>query len=92
MRKAAFRFFSATHSLFLLRELHILQQREFTNLDTHCFGLHIGEEGAAIVQQGRTMDEIGSIAALDEDLQQSERYVDTEMGVPLTPTTNTGTE
>ncbi len=84
--------FLATHSLFLLRELHILQQREFTHLDTRCFGLRIGEEGAAIVQQGRTMDEIGSIAALDEDLQQSERYVDTEMGVPLTSTTNTETE
>ena len=46
------------------------------------------KNGAAIVQQGRTMDEIGSIAALDEDLQQSERYVDTEMGVPLTTATN----
>ena len=75
--------FLATHSLFLLRELHILQQRDIRNLDTRCFGLHIGEDGAVIVQQGRTMDEIGSIAALDEDLQQSERYVDTEMGVPL---------
>jgi hypothetical protein len=31
------------------------------------------------------MDDVGSIAALDEDLQQSERYVDTEMGIPLTP-------
>ena len=27
-------------------------------------------------------DDVGSIAALDEDLQQSERYIDTEMGVP----------
>lgn len=74
--------FIATHSLFLLRELHILQQREFSKLDTRCFGLHIGKDGAVSVLQGKTMDEVGSIAALDEDLQQSERYIDTEMGVP----------
>jgi len=75
--------FIATHSLFLLRELHILQQREFTKLDTRCFGLHIGVDGAVGVQQGKTMNDVGSIAALDEDLQQSERYIDTELGVPV---------
>ena len=75
--------FIATHSLFLLRELHILQQQEFGSLDTRCFGLHIGEDGAVSVQQGKTMDEVGNITALDEDLQQSERYIDTEMGVAV---------
>lgn len=75
--------FIATHSLFLLRELHILQKREFSILDTRCFGLHIGDDGAVNVQQGKTMDDVGRIAALDEDLQQSEQYIDTEMG--LTP-------
>jgi len=78
--------FIATHSLFLLRELYILQQREFQQLDTRCFGLHLDAEGAVQIQQGRTMDDIGSITALDEDLLQSERYIDTEMGVPLPPT------
>jgi hypothetical protein len=29
------------------------------------------------------MDEVGNISALDEDLQQSEQYMDIEMGVPL---------
>jgi len=72
--------FIATHSLFLLRELHILQKREFCDLDTRCFGLHIAADGAVSVEQGPTMDDVGSIAALDEDLQQSERYIDTEMG------------
>ena len=74
--------FIATHSLFLLRELHILQKREFKKLDTRCFGLHIAADGAVTVEQGKTMDDVGSITALDEDLQQSERYIDTEMGVP----------
>lgn len=73
--------FIATHSLFLMRELHILQQREFKSLNSRCFGLHVGQGGAVEVRQGSTMDEIGDITALDEDLQQSERYIDTEMGV-----------
>ena len=77
--------FIASHSLFLLRELHILQKREFKDLDTRCFGLHRYEHGGVSVEQGATMDEIGSIAALDEDLQQSGRYIDTEMGVPDSP-------
>jgi energy-coupling factor transporter ATP-binding protein EcfA2 len=76
--------FIATHSLFLLRELHILQKRTFEGIDARCFGLHIGADGSVSVQQGETMDDVGHIAALDEDLQQSERYMDTEMGVPLT--------
>lgn len=75
--------FIATHSLFLMRELHILQQQGFENLDTRCFGLHLDQDGAVSIQQGKTMDDVGSIAALDEDLQQSERYVDTEMGVSV---------
>ncbi len=80
--------FIATHSLFLLRELHILQKREFKKLDTRCFGLHIASDGGVSVEQGKTMDDVGSITALDEDLQQSERYIDTEMGLPPAPNTN----
>ena len=73
--------FIATHSLFLMRELHILKLREFQWLDSRCFGLHVGSKGAVEVLEGKSMDDIGSIAALDEDLQQSERYIDTEMDV-----------
>jgi len=74
--------FVATHSLFLMRELHILKVRSFSGLDVHCIGLHLQEDGVR-VEQGPTMDDIGPIAALDEDLQQSERYVDTEMGLAV---------
>ena len=76
--------FIATHSLFLLRELHILRRREFQKCDTRCFGLHLNVDGAVSVEQGNTMDDIGTIAALDEDLEQSDRYIDTEMQVPST--------
>lgn len=75
--------FIATHSLFLMRELHILQKRDYDGMAVRCFGLHIGSDGAVTVQQGETMDDVGYIAALDESLQQSERYIDTEMGVPV---------
>jgi energy-coupling factor transporter ATP-binding protein EcfA2 len=81
--------FIATHSLFLLRELHILQERKFKELESRYFGLHVNADGSVTVNQGDTMDDVGSITALDEDLQQSERYVDTELGVPPAPATNT---
>jgi predicted ATP-dependent endonuclease of OLD family len=70
--------FIASHSLFLLRELHILQQNTFKDLDSRYFGLHLAAEGAVEVKQGKTMDDIGEIAALDEELQQSDRYLKTE--------------
>ena len=73
--------FLATHSLFLLRELHILQSQHFQDLDSWCVGLHSDAEGGVTVEQGKSMDDIGSIVALDEELQQSDRYIDTEMGL-----------
>ena len=70
--------FIATHSLFLLRELHILQQHDFSKLDSRYFVLHIEAGGAVSVQQGKTMDDVGDITSLDEDLMQSERYLNAE--------------
>jgi predicted ATPase len=78
MSRNGIQVFIATHSLFLLRELTILQQQEFQQLDTRCFGLHISLEGGVEVIQGETIDEIGDITALDEELQQSERFLDME--------------
>jgi ABC-type cobalamin/Fe3+-siderophores transport system ATPase subunit len=77
--------FIGTHSLFLLRELHILQQKEFSHFDTRCFGLHLQEDGAVTVEQGKTVDEIGDIAVLDEDLKQADRYMTAEMGLSDEP-------
>jgi energy-coupling factor transporter ATP-binding protein EcfA2 len=65
--------FIATHSLFLLRELYILQAE--TALDTRCFGLRPVDDGHVELESGATMDDIGSIAALDEEMQQSDRYL-----------------
>jgi predicted ATPase len=77
--------FVGSHSLFLLRELHILQQSEFPKLDTRCFGLKVQSDGGVAVLQGETMDEIGDIAVLDEDLKQSDRYIAAELGLSQTP-------
>ncbi len=79
--KSGIQVFIGTHSLFLLRELHIVQAQEYPEFDTHCFGLHFEPDGSVSVQQGKTMDDVGDIASLDEDLEQSDRYINTEMGL-----------
>ena len=67
--------FIASHSLFLLRELDILlNYEEFKKLKAQFIGLHQGEEGVE-VQQGETIDDIGPIDALQEELSQSDRYL-----------------
>ncbi len=67
--------FIATHSLFLLRELFILQQTEYRQLETRHFGLYASDNDVS-VRQGATIDDIGDIAMLDEELMQSNRYLD----------------
>jgi hypothetical protein len=52
---------------------------EFADLDARCFGLHMQQDGTVCVAQGRTMDEVGNIAVLDEELEQSDRYMATEL-------------
>ena len=73
--------FIATHSLFLLRELYILQQSKET-VDARFFGLHLKDDGVE-VHQGETMDDIGDISALDEELSQSDRYLYIENQVTM---------
>lgn len=70
--------FIATHSLFLLRELHILQQQPSRpGVDARFFGLRQAQTGVC-VDTGATVDDIGDITALNEELTQSERYLETE--------------
>lgn len=72
---AGIQVFLATHSLFLLRELEILMSdRDNFPLNQRFFGLHFSD-GAVVVQQGNTSDEIGEITALDQDLAQSDRFL-----------------
>lgn len=73
--------FLATHSLFLLRELEILMtDKQNSGLSSRFFGLHFSDDGV-VVKQGDSIDEIGDITALDEELAQSDRFIDSGVSV-----------
>ncbi len=71
--------FIATHSLFLLREIEILlfdRKREAgaEKVDVRFFGLHESDNGVT-VEQGSTIDDIGDLTLVDEELMQSDRFL-----------------
>jgi energy-coupling factor transporter ATP-binding protein EcfA2 len=67
--------FIATHSLFFLRELEMLCDKQTRNYDVRFFGLHpVGDHIG--IDQGRSIDDIGDIVSLDEELAQSDRYLE----------------
>ena len=65
----------ATHSLFLLRELEILLKHEFENVEHRFFALRRSDEGTE-VSQDDTLDGVDPLTLLDEDLEQSDRFVE----------------
>ena len=65
----------ATHSLFLLREFEILLKREFEDVEPRFFALRRSDEGTE-VSQDDTLDGVNPLALLDEDLEQSDRFVE----------------
>lgn len=67
--------FIATHSLFLMREIEIQQALRKKRVNARYFGLHPRPEGV-VVEQGKTIDESGDIASLDESLAQSDRFME----------------
>jgi AAA domain, putative AbiEii toxin, Type IV TA system len=72
--------FVATHSLFLMRELDILLRTPaFAGRKARFIGLTLSSEGT-VVRQGDSIDDIGEIAALQEELSQSDRYLAAEEG------------
>jgi len=76
--KSGIQVFAASHSLFLLRELDILLKTdEFSDVPARFFGLHPSKDGVT-VEQGDTVDDIGPIDALQEELSQSDRYLAVE--------------
>ena len=67
--------FVATHSLFLIRELEILAQRDdFRGVDQRYFALAIRRDEVR-VEQGDTADDLQTLMLLNENLQQSDRYL-----------------
>lgn len=75
---AGIQIFIATHSLFLLRELEmLLSDTIYKNVEAKFFGLHQISDGVEI-GQGASIDEIGNISSLDEELAQSDRFLQIE--------------
>jgi energy-coupling factor transporter ATP-binding protein EcfA2 len=75
--KAGIQVFIASHSLFLLRELDILSQTgQFKSLEIQFIGLHTNSTEGIQVSQGNSVDDIGQIDALQEELSQSDRYLE----------------
>ena len=68
--------FVATHSLFLLRELEmLLEQHRFKAIAQRYFALSPGDDGVSI-QQGARIDDVDPLVALDEELEQSGRFLE----------------
>ncbi|MCY4498086.1 MAG: AAA family ATPase [Rhodospirillaceae bacterium] len=65
----------ATHSLFLLREFELLLKREFSEVDQRYFALRHDENGVQISQSGE-VGEVDPLVLLDEELKQSDRYLE----------------
>ena len=65
-----------THSLFLLREIEILtSEKQFKEIPQRYFAL--GNDGDTVtVQQVNSVDEINPFVILDEELAQSDRFID----------------
>ena len=71
--------FVATHSLFLLREFEMLLHREFDDVGQRCFALRRGNDGVEVSQ----VDQIGDadpLILLDEELEQSDRFIEEFQG------------
>ena len=72
--------FLATHSLFLMREIDILLRSDsFHTVNARFIGLRREAETLQIAQ-GDSIDEIGPIDSLDEELRQSDRFLEVAAG------------
>lgn len=80
LAKRGIQVFIATHSLFLLRELEMLAcEREFRNVKSRYFALKDTEAGVEL-EQGQRVDDLTTLALLDEELMQSDRFMNLEGG------------
>lgn len=71
--------FITTHSLFLMRELGLLEAEDRAkglSLRWRFFGLHRADDRSApVIDQSDDLDDTGALESLDENLAQSERYL-----------------
>ena len=72
--KSGVQVFVATHSLFLLRELEVLLEHEFQTVEHRYFALR-RDGNDARVSQASEIAEVDPLTILDEELRQSDRFV-----------------
>ena len=77
--QAGIQVFVATHSLFLLREFEVLLHREFADVKQRCFALRRGGDGVEVSRVDRIGD-AEPLTLLDEDLKQSDRFIEEFQG------------
>ena len=65
----------ATHSLFLVREFEILHEREFKSVEQRYFALCRSDEGVE-VSHASEIDGVDPLILLDQELEQSDRFVE----------------
>jgi energy-coupling factor transporter ATP-binding protein EcfA2 len=78
LASAGIQLFIATHSLFLLRELEMLALKSGpAKLPCRWFALAASESGVAL-EQGDNVDDLKTLVLLDEELAQSDRFLEAE--------------
>ena len=69
--------FIATHSLFLLREISIITQSSKGSEKPRYFALAAtGDDEVSRLEQGDSVEDLKTLILLDEELEQSGRYID----------------
>lgn len=74
LAKQGYQVVLATHSLFLMRELEILQMQAKAKVPIRYMGLGLGGE-VVQVEQSDDVADIHTLVMLDEELHQSDRYM-----------------
>lgn len=70
--------FMATHSVFLLREISILTSSNSNQ--TRYFALAAsGDDEVSVLEQGDSVEDLHTLVLLDEELEQSDRYLDNHL-------------
>jgi predicted ATPase len=70
---------AATHSLFMLRELEILAAKDDVAAENRRFFALCQNQGDVGVEQGSSIDDLQTLVLLDEELEQSDRYMQSEV-------------
>jgi len=78
LSKSGVQVFLATHSIFMLREIEIIA-REESKSDEKYFAISDGgDKGVSQLEQSKHLEDLDTLVLLDEELQQTERFMDAQ--------------